>query len=1109
MELSASEKKKSEKQVYHPDPITINSDTSDDDEFMMRKTEVNNNKGKGVASEKQEAIVENDDEGEASVQRVPTLNFKKRPRIIRTKFGDYSSESSNSAEEEMINQSKPASKRRVRNNRDEAEDVLRLRKDAAKNELELKKRIKEQETRAKLRGSMGPLHEDEILINPGHKKTERGVAIPAFLATQLKPHQIDGVRFMWKNVVMFDGGCILAHSMGLGKTFQVIAFVYVLLREIQAGNKDIPQKLQEGRVLLLMPPIVLDNWDNEFDKWIPKEERRVVKVRRLSHKAKTAASRIMIIDEWYKEGGVFLLGYPMFRDMCTGQVHSEVQDRYRQLLQEGPSLIIADEGHALKNTTAKVNFASKNLKSTARVILTGYPLQNRLEEYWCMVDFVRPNFLGDISTFRHNYIRPIGDGLYPDSSLIEKKVSSKKLKVLTELIKNFVMRKDQSVLRASLPKKVEFVISCKLSTLQYYLYTQFLPTLGLSPRDILGNGHVLLTICNHPAAFKSTLDLMTTRNEKQERTEKAKLVASGSSETTTTEVTPVAEVPPVVEVPPATAVAPKDDFLNPGEENDDEVAEKEIVEALRIEIKINTENTKSLLDVNDVSHGYKVKVLLDILTESRALSEKLAIPLSLALTLRPILKLLDFLEHIVIENGFRPLKLDGSTPIMDRQDMIDEFNQTQEYDLFLITSGSGSQGINLVSASRVVIFDVGWNPSHDEQAIARAFRYGQKRKVFVYRLQTYGTWEEKLYKTNIHKLGLSTRVVDKKNMIKTSTKIQMKSYFEEPPAISPVWASDENVEALFAKPDTEDQVLRKIIENNRKEISLVVPQSELIREEDSDLTEADMIEIQSMIDAEQRRIEGKPNPPPITQAQYQAQYPVQSRPQTQYLPQTQYQPQPQFPPYQPQTQSNTVSAGQQMQQQYQYQYKSPYLPGTSDQSLPTHSNQLAHLIQTAHELNRQLPNKDMVTNQTPLDAANLLADIRNYYKEKASPYGNHHWELQGESRAEVLEKSQLDSLASARARLMMQQNLTRGGQSGVSSVQVSNGTGTTSVLPSTSAPHSAHIGSSAYTTTPSVSAAGVSGTVSTTPQVKPTQISMSTQPTTTVMPKPPTIAPNP
>lgn len=185
-----------------------------------------------------------DKEGSGSEARVLEKNLKKRVRIVRNHFGEDSPEISSGEDRMMPAQPRPKPKRHKKVVEDEAEDVLILRQNAAKNEQEYQKRIKDQEQRARLRGTPNPLLGDETLINPGHKKTERAVVIPSFLTANLKPHQIDGLRFMWKNIVMFDGGCILAHSMGLGKTFQVVAFIYVLLTEIHSGNKDIPGKLQ-------------------------------------------------------------------------------------------------------------------------------------------------------------------------------------------------------------------------------------------------------------------------------------------------------------------------------------------------------------------------------------------------------------------------------------------------------------------------------------------------------------------------------------------------------------------------------------------------------------------------------------------------------------------------------------------------------------------------------------------------------------------------------------------------------------------------------------------------------------------------------------------------
>ncbi|KAF9909297.1 hypothetical protein EC991_008808 [Linnemannia zychae] len=796
----------------HPEAITIDSSDTDSYEdrsrsssrsktkpssgFKQRRPKQSQSESEGERDARSESV--SDKESSDSEGQGLGKNLKKRARAVRNRFDDESSD--NSSDDERVNaasQVRPRPKRRVLQARDEAQDVLLLRQNAVKNELEYQKRIKDQEQRAKIRGAVNPLLDDEILINPGHKKTERAVVIPSFLAVNLKPHQIDGLRFMWKNIVMFDGGCILAHSMGLGKTFQVVAFIYVLLTEIHSGNKDIPEKLQPGRVLLLMPPIVLQNWVDEFDKWIPPKHRNDVNVFRLVANNSNMQDRMAVLEKWHADGGVFLVGYTMFRELSSSTKNNTLRNentakRFKELLlSPGPSLIFADEGHNIKNKKAKLSVAAKEIKSTARVILTGYPLQNRLEEYWCMVDFVRPKFLDDLTTFRFNYIRPISDGLHIDSTDFEKKIASKKLKVLTELIKNFVMRKDQSILRASLPKKYEFVISCRLSKWQYHLYTQILPTFGGSGAGaVLGNGHLLLTICNHPAAFKAaTKDIFNKRV------------------ITPVKTTSAVNSPPIA---PSTAGG----AITILDESDEEPGDKEekMVEALSQNKDLSQGtwfNDVHKNNVTDVSHGHKVKIVIDIIRACRAIGEKV-------LVFSRSIPTLDYLEYVTKLAGFKSLMLDGSTPIPDRQLMINDFNARDTYDLFLISSGAGSQGVNLVSASRVIIFDVGWNPSHDEQAIARAFRYGQTRKVFVYRLQTFGTWEDKLYKTNLHKLGLSNRVVDKKNIHQAHSKTEMKTYFEPPPApeSNPRWATEENITALFDKPDADDAVLRSVIQEH-------------------------------------------------------------------------------------------------------------------------------------------------------------------------------------------------------------------------------------------------------------------------------------------------------
>jgi hypothetical protein len=105
------------------------------------------------------------------------------------------------------------------------------------------------------------------------------------------------------------------------------------------------------------------------------------------------------------------------------------------------------------------------------------------------------------------------------------------------------------------------------------------------------------------------------------------------------------------------------------------------------------------------------------------------------------------------------LRIDGSTP--QRQKTIDKFNQPDaKFHLMLVSTKAGNMGVNLQAANRVVIFDTSWNPVHDLQAMYRCYRYGQTKPVFVYRLLSAGSMEERIYRLQVKKQSLAARVVD-------------------------------------------------------------------------------------------------------------------------------------------------------------------------------------------------------------------------------------------------------------------------------------------------------------------------------------------------------------
>ena len=122
--------------------------------------------------------------------------------------------------------------------------------------------------------------------------------------------------------------------------------------------------------------------------------------------------------------------------------------------------------------------------------------------------------------------------------------------------------------------------------------------------------------------------------------------------------------------------------------------------------------------------------------------------------------MLDILEKFIRSiGGFNYRRMDGTTPIHTRQNLVDEFNTNADAHLFLLTTKVGGLGVNLTGADRVIIYDPDWNPSTDVQARERAWRLGQKREVMIYRLMTAGTIEEKIYHRQLFKQFLINKIL--------------------------------------------------------------------------------------------------------------------------------------------------------------------------------------------------------------------------------------------------------------------------------------------------------------------------------------------------------------
>ncbi|KAA1090927.1 putative DNA helicase ino80 [Puccinia graminis f. sp. tritici] len=109
-------------------------------------------------------------------------------------------------------------------------------------------------------------------------------------------------------------------------------------------------------------------------------------------------------------------------------------------------------------------------------------------------------------------------------------------------------------------------------------------------------------------------------------------------------------------------------------------------------------------------------------------------------------RMIDLMEEYLSFRHYRYLRLDGSSTISERRDMVMDWQNRPEIFIFLLSTRAGGLGINLTAADTVIFYDCDWNPSNDQQAMDRAHRLGQKRQVTVYRLITTGTIDERILK---------------------------------------------------------------------------------------------------------------------------------------------------------------------------------------------------------------------------------------------------------------------------------------------------------------------------------------------------------------------------
>ncbi|KAM3541502.1 hypothetical protein ARSEF1564_005610 [Beauveria bassiana] len=626
-----------------------------------------------------------------------------------------------------------------------------------------------------------------FIINESKANDQGFIYIHPEISSRIKEHQIEGVRFLWNHIVRDSSerqGCLLAHTMGLGKTMQTITFL-VALRESALSDDptvrdQIPRDLRDWKVLVLCPSGLVENWKDEFLIWAPKHLMEAIFTVEAVH---SPLQRVENAKEWAVRGGILIIGYNMFKsEFRKGNENTVTVDR---ILVENARVVIADEAHSLKNPKTKITQVASDLKTSTRIALTGSPLANNVEEYYAMINWVAPNFLGPLQEFRDMYATPIHQGLYNDSTPNEKRKAIKLLQVLKTTAAPKVHRATmKSCLKDELPPKEEFVISVPPTEIQrklYDLYMQAAHNSGdkVEQATLFGVLNHLALICAHPAVYRKHVIELSRKGEM------GKDVARFPMDT----------IPQIMNM-----------TSDPG--------------------------------LGRVELSYKVKLLNKILDQSSRMGDKV-------LVFSQSIPTLDYLAILFGSQKRRFCRLDGSTQISKRQDMVKSFNKGSE-EVYLISTNAGGVGLNIFGANRVVIFDFKYNPVSDQQAIGRAYRIGQTKPVFVYRFVVAGSFEDDLQNKAVFKMQLASRVVDQKNPISWSKRMSNLLHLIQ------------DVDATESRFDFKgkDAILDHLLDHDEGRAILSIMSSDAFEEEDetATLTAEERQEADSMVERHRLRM---------------------------------------------------------------------------------------------------------------------------------------------------------------------------------------------------------------------------------------------------------------
>ncbi|XP_057418012.1 SNF2 domain-containing protein CLASSY 1-like [Lotus japonicus] len=529
------------------------------------------------------------------------------------------------------------------------------------------------------------------------------------LREKMHLHQKKAFEFLWQNIAGSmnpthmeaqsenKGGCVISHAPGAGKTFLTISFLISYL-------KLFPNK----KPLILAPKTTLYTWYQEFIKWNFPMPVHLIHSRRSQRNfsensfalpgipnpnedVKHTMDCLEKIQNWHAHPSVLVMGYTSFLSLMNDNSKYEHRKYMAKALRESPGILVLDEGHNPRSTKSNLRKWLMKVNTKLRILLSGTLFQNNFGEYFNTLSLARPRFVHEVlQELDPKYMKSEAEKKAPH--LVESRARKFFMDKITVKIDAGNENVEEKMMGLNMLKKI---------------------TSGFIDVYDSGNADSIL-----PGLQIYTL-LMNNTEKQSEILQKLqkKMNRSGGYPLEVEFLITLVSIHPWLI---STTRCAKNFFTS---------SHLEQLEKCKIDMKI----------------GSKVKFVMSLVFRVVKMKEKVII---FCRNLAPMWLLLELFEtYFKWKLGVEILTLHGEQELFERGKVIDKFEDRRGASKVLLASISAcAEGISLTAASRVIFLDSEWNPSKTKQAIARAFRPGQEKVVYVYQLLVAGSFEEDKYK---------------------------------------------------------------------------------------------------------------------------------------------------------------------------------------------------------------------------------------------------------------------------------------------------------------------------------------------------------------------------